>query len=279
MAKGKKQKKVTILWGLPGSGKTLYATTQSESDRYNSDLPHVVNVDNIGRYVDKHCNGRPEEVSRQLGIDATGNLNNRNWVIVDGLVTTNAVAKRYMDAIKASCDGGNYDILFDILVFNPDREACKFNDQGRRKLSSTFTIENLPFEEPDEAYLKGDWRLKVTRKSVVKKPMHRVWAKNVGQGDNDVLESDTWSLGSSGSSDTPGTTGEKPPLNFDAFDKMLEQVCPAITYLQYKKVYRECVSIRESYESDYYSGTTTYARYVCDLKKLYAMLVETGVVQ
>ena len=50
----------------------------------------------------------------------------------------------------------------------------------------------------------------------------------------------------------------------------------AITFLQYKKLYANCVTVEERSSSDYYSNTRE-AFHRCDLEKLYNMLNDMGI--
>ena len=56
------------------------------------------------------------------------------------------------------------------------------------------------------------------------------------------------------------------------------EVCPNITLLQYKKLYNSLVSIESGCENDYYGGSTKNAYYKCNLKDLYNMLIEMGLI-
>ena len=70
--------------------------------------------------------------------------------------------------------------------------------------------------------------------------------------------------------DNPATyyDGESEP-NFDALDKILEVICPNITYLQYKKL-SETIMEGEYSENEYYGNSSTYKYeyiYLSDLLK------------
>jgi len=272
----RKHKKVTILWGLPGSGKTTYAE-QTSGKSYRSMESCIIDVDNIGRYCQKY---QHHTVDSQVGQDTVGKLHYFDHVIVDGLVTTNDVAARYMRAIKESA-GDKYVIDFEIVWWTPDREACHHNDQGRRANLSTHSIDGMMFEEPLKQLAK-EFKAVLVHKTVVRKPMHKAWSVKVGQGDQDEFESESWCLGGTHrnyNGDTYVTSPSPQPASFTRFDELLEEVCPTITFLQYKKICRECVTVKEYSESDYYGGTVNYAKYVCDTKKLYALLVELDIVK
>ena len=270
----KKRKKVTILWGLPGSGKTTYADTFT-TNGYSPDA-FSIDVDAIGKYCQSHF----DTVERHVGQNTVGKLHYVNHVLVDGLVTTNEVAGRYMTAIKNEAEN-EFVIDFEIVWWTPDREACHHNDQGRRALSSQHSIDGMAFEEPTKQLAK-EFKAVVIHKEVVRKPLHKVWSVKVGQGDQDEFESESWCLGGTHgdyNGNTHVTSPSPQPASFTRFDELLEEVCPTITFLQYKKIYRECVTVKEYSTSDYYGGTVNYAKYVCDTKKLYALLVELDIVK
>lgn len=274
--KNKQRKTVTLLWGLPGSGKTYYKTENAPQNGYK---PQTVSIcaDAIARST-----YRPDwkSIDKLIAEDVVCKMTpvNVQEIIVDGLLTTNAAAEKWIEAILKEA-GDDYIVSFKIVWWTPNKEACKHNDAGRRSESSVAQIENMPFEEPDATLVKK-YKIGVTRKEVVRKADYRLWAALQGLGDQDTLESSTWCLGGTWGdyNGHTGTVSPSPqPLNFEEFDKLLEEICPNITFLQYKKLYGNCVEIRESSESSYYGGTTNYARYVCDLKKLYDGLKTLGI--
>ncbi len=278
----KKEKTVTLLYGLPGSGKSTYAKTVADDKAY---MPKAasIDMDSIAKYIRKEYSSSniPLKIANHLAQDAVMKLHHREHIIIDGLVTSNDSARRIFEAIKKEGEK-EFKINFEIVWWTPDREACAHNDQGRRRgTDSLNTIANLPFEEPSPQLIQ-EFNVWVQRKEVVKKPQHKVWAVNNNLGDVDFLESDTWSLGGTWRSGD-GTTGTSSPgdlpTSFTEFDKLLEEVCPLITFLQYKKVYAATVTVKQTSQSDYYGSETNYANYVCDLKKLYSMLIESGLVK
>jgi hypothetical protein len=51
-----------------------------------------------------------------------------------------------------------------------------------------------------------------------------------------------------------------------------------ITFLQYKKIYNNCVTTDTSSESDYYGGSTSSAFYQYEVEKLYNELSDLNLV-
>jgi hypothetical protein len=268
----KKQKTVTILWGLPGSGKTHYCNAIIGEDHTSKNSIDRLDVDLIGKYH------QGDELLRHVGIDTVMKLNYRPHVIIDGLVTTNEFCKKIIESIQKFNKGEcKFAITFQIVWWGESRPVCIWNDKGRREQDSVTTINNMKFEEPDSKFLGVN---DIQRMIVVPKPAHKVWAIRNNLGDNDVFESSSWSLGGTwcGYDGARGTVSpETPPTSFVEFDNLLENICPQITFIQYKKVYAQCVKVEEYSNHDYYGGTTHYAKFVCDLKELYKGLKSLGI--
>jgi hypothetical protein len=176
----------------------------------------------------------------------------------------------------------NYELIFEIIWWGEDREACKWNDRGRRHVNSAITIDNAPFEQPSQelALAFGIPENRIVRKRVYRKPAWKVWAQENGLGNTDKLKSCSWSLGGTSGScwdnELRHVSGEPQPASFSEFDSLLEQVCPNISFLAYKKLYNETVTTETSGEGDYYGGYVEHACYVCDIAKLYELLVAAG---
>jgi hypothetical protein len=117
-------------------------------------------------------------------------LHSNNQVIIDSLCTTNEVANNIFTDIARS-QHREYHINYEIIWWEPDIAACLHNDRGRRKIDSKITIENIAFEEPSKELIET-WKIKVTKKQIVRKPEWQAWAQ-----ENDVheIKSDSWSLG------------------------------------------------------------------------------------
>lgn len=59
----------------------------------------------------------------------------------------------------------------------------------------------------------------------------------------------------------------------------MEDVCPNISFIQYKRIFNECVEIEDFNESDYYGGTEYKSRYKLDVRKCYKMLRERNLIE
>lgn len=269
---GKPQKTIELLWGIPGSGKSTYAKQWQGHDGCRS----RIDVDSIFK------NSDPSKMFVNLKREVQDVIYRTDGVIIDGLVTTNAVAKQIFDEL--STISNSFDLVFKIIWWERDVEAALHNDKYRpgRKLKSDITIENLPFEKPDMKILGEYVKDRVTRKRIVRKPYAEVWiCENVSCSDGNILRSDAWCLGGTWGScwgDKGTVSPEAQPTAFKAFDELLEKLCPNISFMQYKSIYNETVKIVEDGYGDYYGGYRNNAHFECDLVKLYEMLSERGLI-
>ena len=270
--------KIYIMMGLPGSGKTT-KTKEIEKEHKRGEV-RVINIDAGCGYPKRKYKDAEEIVSYNLNVGYPF-----DFVIFDGLILTNA---EVIDLIKAISDTSKYDYnghKYEIHYWQEDRDACLHNDRGRRQEASTNTIKNAIFEEIDVDRIERETNVKVNvvKHFVVRKPNWEVWAdENIGyhylSDEKKYLDSDSWSLGGTyGSCWGDGLSTsypDTPPRDFTLFDELLERICPDITFMQYKKIYRECVEVKEYSQGDYYGGCVNYAYFSCDLEQLYYMLEE-----
>ncbi len=266
----KQNKKVTLLMGLPGSGKTTYAKSLCDSQYARQYRPYRLDADSI-------CEGNTDARIAKFVLDR---FEVADHVILDGLFLKRGDAVAVLGCIRDIATM-RVNVEFEIVWREPDREACLHNDIGRRDLSSRNTILNAIFEPPNANLLKM-FNATEVRMQVVRKPASAVWIDQNVEPYTKRLESEDWSLGDTyGSYDGVQSTrdADTPPDSFKQFDELLEKVCQQITFLQYRKVYAACVSIEKRSESDYYGGTMNYARFVCDLVKLYEMLRQLKLIQ
>lgn len=272
--------KIYIMMGLPGSGKTTKAKELEKA--HKNDIVRRIDIDAGCGYPNRKYKDAKEIVSYNLS-----NNGPIDFVIIDGLILTNA---EVIEMIKAFDIAGysKYDYKnhkYEIHYWREDRDACLHNDRGRRKETATNTIKNAVFEEIDVEKIKSETGVDVSvvMHFVNRKPNWEVWAdENIGyhhlSEEKKFLTSDYWSLGGTyGSCWGDGLSTsypDTPPTDFTLFDELLEQICPDITFMQYKKIYRECVEIKEFSQGDYYGGCVNYAYFSCDLEQLYYMLTE-----
>jgi hypothetical protein len=68
----------------------------------------------------------------------------------------------------------------------------------------------------------------------------------------------------------------KPEPEFDCLDKILEILCPQITFLQYKDIIKNCIKYDDQEILEYYGNRTEYRYKTIFLKELYDRLIEKG---
>jgi predicted kinase len=272
-AKGKSQLKVTILYGLPASGKTLFANQLARIPKVDFDSI----IKSFGPNKFAVMAALTKEVARKISGD---------HIIIDGLVTTNQQLRDIIDSLTA--DFSRYQLVFELVYWREDRDSCLHNDKNRRATSSEVSIKNLPYEKPDLSMFPELSQKRVQAMRVVRKSSSIAWISALLEKleysewqieqvtDSLEIKSSSWCLGGTwGSWDgSSGTVSADSPIEFDEFDRLLEVACPNIGFLTYKKLKRECCTLVTREEGDYYGGSTTNSRHICDVQKLYDILVE-----
>ena len=277
-----KQIHITFLYGLPGSGKTTWTIDQFKFVTY-------IDVDNFVRSFHTRPNDLDNKIANNI-FNRIRHCEHGKRVIVDGLFTTNDYVKRMMDLISEEFKKrvlgrivDNTEPIFSIEWWGEDRQACLQNDKDRRKESSTLSIQNLKFEIPDAKFL-GIAEKRIMKHHVYKKSPAQLWLDELVLEDDEfkyridtvhlILRSDEWCLGGTcGSYDGQnGTVDAEPPPEFDLLDELLYKAIPNLSFLEYKKIRRECVELKDKSEHDYYGGERKNAWYECDLNKLYNII-------
>jgi hypothetical protein len=214
----------------------------------------------------------------------------------DGLFTTNKCVVEFIEQLINYFNSNSSVLRYSggvtlnvyIHYWNENREQCIKNDEWRgREQSAKATIQNIPYEKLDMAYLKNT----LMNKNVyfMDPAIHEVkvldtydkYFDPLNNTYQDKCYSDTWDTGGHWGN-CWGDEGEitpEPQPEFNTFDELLEKVAPDISHLQYKRLYRECVTIEEGTDVGYYGSYTYYNRYVLDLKKCYEMLKEMGYIK
>lgn len=212
------------------------------------------------------------------------------FVILDGLFLTNSSRKSVIQSLidyveqKNTQNGYCYRIIYNF--WNEDRETCLHNDKGRRCVDSSITIKNAPYEPVDMDYIEKDIKdyifdHQVKNHTVVRATVYDKFFQSCGStSEPDIMKSEEWTLGGT-TSDWNGHTVEflkEQTPDFVEFDELIEQVCPNISFIQYKNVYRKCVTQKTRTEHDYYGGSEEKAWWECNLKDLYKILLEKGLI-
>ena len=270
---------VILCVGLPGSGKTYFLGNNYPNNKtFDEDYEYISGEDKID--VAKIIKNRVRSNFQHLRIY------NKLWpIVIDCLITTNSELNKVIDNIFESSirEGVSDRIHFVIHFWKENRELCLYNDKGRRReKSSEISIRNLPLEYPIVNNLNIDYE--IIEHDVIAAPSLNIYFnKYKDSHKNDfVLTSDSWSAGGSWGNcwGGSGTISPDPvPQSFKEFDDMLEKLCPDISFMIYKKLYNETVTIEERSEHDYYGGTEYRHNYKCDLEKLHKLMVELNIIE
>ena len=273
--------KLLILVGLPGSGKTkfaeeLIAKGERENKAYDYIGPNLVELK-------KRLND-----IKELGLEKVLRRNLRGSIrtdeILDGCLIGNEDLKLAINTVLDSKDFESVEIHY----WKPNKEALLHNNTYTEDAKvETFELEpvNLEWlkgetEFPNIELIFHELELKAGYVLFAEKYDLRLISDGVERGKGKkYLTSDTWYLGGTSRDHDGGhyhSSGEEPLANFDVFDDLLMEVCPTISFLQYKKLYSSTVTIETRTESDYYSDSE-YAFYSCNIEELVKQLVNMGI--
>lgn len=298
-----------ILMGLPGSGKTWFVENEYHKHKSNDcERYHVkgINKDmfDVYDYVIDLDDLRLSGISLKNALYSEfcnhNILKRRDYyphdpktvnVIIDGLILTNEALQTAIKACLSYLDehykNHKYDIEFLVHRWNEDRGSCLSNDKYRvkfnkRKESAEVTIRNAKFEEIDMDWLddmimNSDNIYYYTYKHSVRavSPYDVAFKPMCHEGN--IMTSDDWSGGGTSGNcwdDELHTIYPDDPPAFRKFDEFIEEICPSITFMQYKKLYNECVTTASRACGDYYGGCEIRNYYECDMEKLYEMMEE-----
>ena len=302
-------KELHILCGLPGSGKSTMA-----QEICNNTKEKYVNVDyympmnqfgleysekNIRRFV-------KETLSTYLFPYYLSD--GYNVIYIDGLFLTNASIHSLISAILDTIDneifpGEKYiSLKFIIEQWDENREACLKNDNYRflnneRNNKSAITIKNSTYEVIDidginkcvASKLNGLQALKPSLdKLTFEKVEHTV--KEYGTVDklyhdynikDGILKSNEWSAGGNWCSydGRGGAIDAEPQPDFDELDTILQNICPSISWLNYKYIMKHFVEVKETSENDYYGGTEYKHHYECRFYDMINWLKDNNLVE
>ena len=254
------EKKVFILSGLPGSGKTTFA------NNIEMEQEHVF----VFHQDDKSSQWWLYEPYEH------------ETVIIDALNLTNDDIIKCINDVKKRLNK-RWNWSWTIIRWKEDRTKCLRNDKGRREISSKHTIQKATFEIPDLARIKketGIYQLMLEEREIVLKPnyMEHI-SKEKYRIKGKYLLSDEWLI--SGTSRSYDSNWDEVHSNmvpddvpeFTELYDLLEDVCPNISFLDFRKIQKECVEIITYEDNDYYSRTTN-SYYRCNLDKMFEMIRE-----
>lgn len=308
---------LNILMGLPGSGKTYFAKNNYEEPKFSHNGKCIINVEAykelpLAQAVNKACDN--SDMKAYCGELFGCAPYNTVYACIDGLFTTKDVIKELIKEIvgyiNINCAKISYvdsnDYLIRVVIHRWDRdiETCIHNDKMRIKnneriQSSETTIKNIPYDNINKRDFESI--LNIDNISIVKHQVKYITNYNlifeplIGKdrnrcygghthnydvpGKTKYMYSEEWSGGGDYSSCWgSGTISPEKPNNFDEFDNLIIQLCPTLSFINYKKLWNECVDVEETQEYDYYGGCEIKNRWRCDMEKLYGMLKSLNII-
>lgn len=251
--------------GLPGSGKTTFAKSLVESDKYEFVR---IDFDSLLKQYKRNA------VNKLINLD--GCKSN----IIDGLIHTNEQLTLVVNKLVKHPKLTEIELHY----WEEDRVQCLINDVNRRDISSAFSIKTLPLDVPNLDELPFD-NITIVKHKVAVKPDWLVFADKYNLPctiNQPYLKSDSWSTGGSSGNcwndDITYYDGDEPLANFEAFDNLITSIDPTISFLTYRKLYAISCSMGEIHERDYYGGSGFhYTYYQCNVEVLYNELVALGI--
>lgn len=259
---------IKILCGLPACGKTFYANSKRDCNTF------VIDCDSIFR---GRADLKLNEIYQRIANQFYGKYKKKT-VILDGLFLTVDKVSEMVNYLNKSFKG---EFTFEIEYWPADRETCLKNDNGRREIDSQMTIKKGIIDEMTKEVLFSTTGLQIPvhiHKTVLKEE-YKTMVDNMTEFSSSIederyLYSSEWYVNADYPDKIFISKEEKVPSDFVELDEVLEKYFPNITYLQYKRLKRECVEIYDFDTTDYYTGTIYWAKYRCDLKKLYEFIKE-----
>lgn len=305
-----------ILVGLPGSGKTYWATHNYPTDYFfNHNGRMIVDLDKFKDRGDKMLEMALNEEFKHYMISCEVD---KVDVCIDGLVTTYFDLYKLINGIllymRSKCQWRlinrvDFSLSFIIHQWNEDREVCIYNDSLRdRCVKAKNSIKNIPYENISPYTLEDDLRSSLVVENIfsesydskivqIKKITHMIEKATLYQTvfepeceyfDYDkyaengrYIYSESWSLGGECGNcwgDTWDVEAQE-QKEFVKLDDFLLKIATNLSFLQYKKIFNYCVDKIEWYEPDYYSAGTYEACWRCDMKKLYKILIEMNLIK
>lgn len=265
--------KYIILVGLPASGKTTWANSYYDYDIKSKREVRIIACDEYLKQ--KRYQSLEEFISKNKKGIIKCNPSVKE-VIIDGLFTTNESVIKLINVLEPTAKDS-----IEIIQWNENREQCIINDIGRRESNSTIDIMNITYEDININLIKqktNHTRIEKQTMDVYEKDEEVVFieSKGIDVDEDGKFYSKKWIVGGSWG-DCWGNTSpvtKTEPEDFDEFDSLLEEICPNITYLQYKKIKKRCVTLESLKEVGYYGSSTEYNYYECNVYRLYDILKE-----
>lgn len=295
---------IILCTGLPGSGKSVYCDIT-----YTNKVCSNFVIQHLDNYLtkDRKYNFYPDE----KGYNEYNNFNytlshmkynENNTIVIDGLYLTYEERKKLLlhiidtyatydtPKVKHKLPNGKYNyvsaskrINIQEIYWKENREACLSNDMLRnRHILAQQTILNAKYDN----YIPNDFLSNITNNITINDPIFMEVAKysnekgiwecekiyNRFKNKRDNISSDMivseWK-----DTDDPDISHE-----FEEFDTFIENICPEITFMQYKRIKKlSNIKINQNTVYDYYGTTTIYNRYEVNINDIKDAFINSNI--
>lgn len=276
-----------ILTGLPGAGKTTYA------NKNFSDYAEVMYI-----AYDDYKNEKNEYTPIGKIIKKQGFFHNYNTIVFDGFIPDkeariaaiyeilNATRKYW----KNYCHSRKGDtVYFDVQEYfwEPDKEACLNNDKWRNRPKSSKESINT-WASLIEPLTKNDWDNNLGEIFPEDKFIDTKFLYTEAYDYKEGVIEYTKNYLTSNKSNPSILTGYSwntrydSPREFIELDNILTKLCPNITFLQYKRLCRECeakVIIDERYDDYYSNEPSIYNYWEVNIDKVHQWLIDNDLLE
>lgn len=277
---------VNILVGLPHSGKTHWA-------KQNFHVP-IWSRSHSNVYLD--LDGVDKRSNIQLNLHELFENNYLNYIendtysicidydcltLVDiGLLVD--ATNRYFKNHYKSCE-----IYYVIHQWEYKITQCVNNGKIISKYRKDFDtkmnliVNSKPYDFSIEDLKKLHEKCRIEKHGVPTLGIYDVLFAPLGHEGTNYLCSESWTTGGTCNDCWGGSYNiqSENPRNFTEFDELIEKIYEDISFIKYNKLKAACVTMEEDHEYDYYGGCQYYAYWKCDLRKLYDMLIEMGIIK
>lgn len=282
-----KEINLIILTGLPGAGKSTYAINNFD--------PHETLIISYDNFKDE----KNEYLPIKTIIKRHGFYHDYENIVFDGFVPDKenriAIIYELMTEIRKQWkDYSVYNRRNDTVYFNvqeyywyTDKDACLNNDRWRnRPKSSKRSIET--WSVLLNPLTKKDWDNNLAEFFIEDKFIDTKFLYSKAYGYKEGVIEYTKKYITSDKSNPSILVGYEwntrydSPYEFEQLDNMLTKLCPNITFLQYKKLCRECeakIVVDERYDDYYSNEPSIYNHWEVNIDKVHQWLIDNDLLE